>query len=126
MYHTFRSVELALGRSPRESFDIALDKRFFTLGRVEGGEVQNYDERFQYGMDMIRSGKWGEDITATLPGAVQIEGARGVSRVTVLPREAAVSGSIDGLGSGDIVFFIEGARGVRGPRGALPDSRKRQ
>lgn len=106
MYHTFRSVELALTLSPHEAVDIALEKRFKTRGVVEGGRVINYDDRYQYGMDMLRSGEWGRDVTSELPGTKSIEGARGVESVKILPK-GEVESAAAYLMSGDIVFFVK-------------------
>jgi len=106
MYLTFRSAELALSDTPKEAVERALAMRFRTRGVVERGEVVNYEERYEYAEDMLRSGKWGEDITPTLPGAREMEGSRGIEKVTVLPAGAAPS-SYGLLKSGDIVFFVK-------------------
>ena len=53
MYLTFRAVELVLSRSPEEAVQVALEKRFHTRGILRDGRVLNYDDRFQYGEDMI-------------------------------------------------------------------------
>ncbi len=66
MYLVFRSVELALSSSPAGAQQTALDKRFHTKGVLDGGTVVNYDDRFQYGEEMIDSGKWGREITGEL------------------------------------------------------------
>src|SRR5512144_979746 len=68
MYLTFRAVELAFGKNPDDSLKIALDIRFIHSGKVEGGRVVNYEDRFQYAEMMIESGKWGKDITPGLGG----------------------------------------------------------
>jgi hypothetical protein len=76
-----------------------------TPGRIDEGRV-NYDDRFRYGEDMIRSGKWGRDITAeigdTFNSAVP-EGDRELQAVS--SRELAEKA--DQLRSGDIVFFVK-------------------
>jgi len=59
MYLTFRAVELALSYSPEEAVQIALEKRFHSKGVLKDGQIMNYDDRFEYGEDMIESGKWG-------------------------------------------------------------------
>ena len=42
---------------PDKAIDIALDKRFITKGRLDSkGNVVNYEDRFQYGEDMLDSG----------------------------------------------------------------------
>jgi hypothetical protein len=113
MYHTFRSVELAISRTPEEAVSVALEKRFLTKGRLdENGNVLNYDERFQYGEDMIESGRWGQEITRKLGETIEMEGSRGRPKVVILPKEAALNilkteGLEAPFKSGDIVFFIK-------------------
>lgn len=106
MYLTFRAAELALSNSPASAVEAALSMRFTKKGVLEHGEVMNYDDRFQYAMDMLRSGKWGTDITPTLPGATDMKGSRGVERVSYLPAEA-IPGAIDQLRNGDILYFVK-------------------
>ena len=107
MYITFRAVELALGDSPRGAMEIALDKRFITRGKInENGKVVNYDDRFQYGEDMIESGKWGREITRDLGAIISIKGERGRANVDILPKEAVFAAQ-GKLMSGDIVFLIK-------------------
>jgi len=106
MYLTFRAVELALSRSPEEAIQIALDKRFHSRGILLNGKVLNYDDRFQYGEDMIRSGKWGRDITSQVGRTSQIRGSRGYDFYEVLsPHETARKK--ERLRSGDILFFFK-------------------
>ncbi|HEX9860279.1 MAG TPA: NlpC/P60 family protein, partial [Nitrospirota bacterium] len=81
MYHTFRSVELAMTATPREAVEKALDLRFIHQGSLTDGLVQNYDDRFQYGEDMVYSGKWGRNMTAELGTAQTIPGSRGKETV---------------------------------------------
>lgn len=114
MYHVFRSAELALSKSPEEAVELALTMRFPGKGKLgPDGKVLNYEERFQYGLDMLLSGKWGRDVTAEIsPERTRlIEGSRGVPFVRMLPAEEiprVLSGSSGGnLKSGDIVFFIK-------------------
>lgn len=106
MYHVFRSVELALTDTPEAARDKALDLRFITRGRVEGGKVVNYDERFQYAEDMIASGKWGRDVTNELGRVEDVPGSRGYKTVSYIPKSKLLSGRL-GLKSGDIVYFIK-------------------
>ncbi|MBF0344658.1 MAG: hypothetical protein HQL06_10565 [Nitrospirae bacterium] len=107
MYHVFRSVELAFGRTPQESTEIALDKRFKDKGALdENGNVRNYDDRFQYGMDMIQSGKWGEDITVDIGKTINIRGARTIQTVTVLTPHGIREG-MSKLQDGDILYFVK-------------------
>lgn len=120
MYLTFRSVELALSDSAAESVAVALTKRFHTKGKLgEGGQVLNYGERYEYGMDMIKSGKWGADVTAALGGATRVPGERGIKEVLIISKDSLTeekgpAGSISaggiygrGFRSGDIVYFIK-------------------
>jgi len=106
MYLTFRSVELALSADPEEAVQIALDKRFQTRGRIQHGWVLNYEDRYQYGEDMVASGKWGKEITAGLGSPKRIEGTRGRNHWQILPAKA-FAGRLNRLKSGDLVFFIK-------------------
>ncbi len=106
MYLTFRAVELALSGTPDEAVDIALNKRFHSKGIIKNGRVINYDNRFEYGEDMIYSGKWGKDITSGIGMTVKIKGSRGKDRVDMLKRGEMIKG-MRHLKNGDIVFFIK-------------------
>jgi hypothetical protein len=105
MYLTFRTVELALSHSPAEAIQIALEKRFHSKGVLKDGRVMNYDDRFEYGEDMIESGKWGEDITSEIGRIKKIKGSRGKDFVDVLPPHELLKG-MKTLKSGDIIFFV--------------------
>lgn len=113
MYLTFRALELALGRTPEESLDIALEKRFRSKGRVQDGMVLNYEERFEYGEDMIDSGKWGREVTDALGPLTMVEGTRGRGQVGMLSKETVRSlfregrNSRPALKSGDLIFFMK-------------------
>jgi hypothetical protein len=104
MYLTFRAVELALSQTPEEAIQVALDKRFHSRGVLKDGLVMNYDDRFEYGEDMIESGKWGKDITSEVGKITEIRGSRGKDSVEVLPSDALLVG-LKNLKSGDIIFF---------------------
>jgi hypothetical protein len=106
MYLTFRAVELALSRSPEEAIQVALAKRFHTRGILQNGKVLNYDDRFQYGEDMIRSGKWGKDITSQVGRTAKIRGSRGYDSYEVLPPHE-MARKKERLRSGDILFFFK-------------------
>jgi hypothetical protein len=106
MYLTFRAVELALGQTPEESVQIALEKRFHSKGILKNGKVVNYDDRFEYGEDMIESGKWGKEVTSEVGKTTKIKGSRGKDLIEVLPSDVLLKGMKD-LKSGDIVFFIK-------------------
>jgi len=104
MYLTFRVVELALSRTPEEAVQVALEKRFHSKGLLKDGQVINYDNRFEYGEDMIESGKWGKEVTSEIGKVTRIEGSRGRDSVEVLSPDALMKG-LRNLRSGDIIFF---------------------
>lgn len=106
MYLTFRAVELALSHTPEEAIQVALEKRFHSKGILKDGQVVNYDDRFEYGEDMIKSGKWGEDITSQVGKITKVKGSRGMDSVEILSSDAFLKG-IKNLKSGDILFFIK-------------------
>jgi hypothetical protein len=106
MYLTFRAVELALSHTPEEAIQIALEKRFHSKGILKEGKIVNYDDRFQYGEDMISSGKWGREVTLDIGNPLRIKGSRGRDFVDILlPGELYRGLRI--LKNGDIVFFIK-------------------
>ncbi len=108
MYHVFRSVELALSHNSEEAISAALDKRFITRGMLDSnGKVINYQDRFQYGEDMIDSGKWGREITSNLGTVVKIKGSRGRDFVSIIPKDNIDMDVVRKLKSGDIVFFVK-------------------
>lgn len=106
MYLVFRSVELAVSSSPEGAVEAALDQRFHSKGILENGRVANYEERFEYGEDMIDSGKWGQEITSEIGTAREIEGSRGKARAAYLA-SGEFRARIGRLKSGDILFFIK-------------------
>ena len=106
MYLTFRTVELALSDTPEEAIQVALERRFHSKGILKEGRVVNYDDRFDYGEDMIESGKWGKEITSEVGKMTKIKGARGKESVGVLSVDALMQG-MKGLKSGDILFFAK-------------------
>ncbi len=106
MYLTFRAVELAISHTPAEAIQIALDKRFHSKGTLKGGTVVNYEDRFEYGEDMILSGKWGREITLDIGNTLRIKGSRGKDFVDILLPDELYRG-LRKLKSGDIVFFIK-------------------
>jgi hypothetical protein len=105
MYLTFRTVELALSRTPDEAIQIALDKRFHSKGVLVDRRVMNYDSRFEYGEDMIESGKWGKEITSEVGRTEKIKGSRGKDFVEILST-GTLRREIKNLRSGDLLFFI--------------------
>lgn len=106
MYLTFRAVELALSRNPEGAVRVALEKRFHSRGKLKGGRVLNYEDRFEYGEDMIASGKWGREITSALGRAEQMEGSRGKPFVEMLSPAEMLRG-MGRLRSGDLLYFIK-------------------
>jgi hypothetical protein len=106
MYLNFRVVELSLSHTPEEAIQIALEKRFHSKGILKEGKVVNYDDRFEYGEDMISSGKWGREITLDIGNALRIKGSRGKDFVDLLSPDALYRG-LGKLKSGDIAFFIK-------------------
>jgi hypothetical protein len=106
MYLTFRSVELALSNTPEEAFQVALEKRFHNHGRIQDGKVMNYEDRYEYGEDMIRSGKWGREITSQLGRTTRIKGSRGIEFWEILPKKELTKG-MPKFKSGDLIFFIK-------------------
>ncbi|HUK99914.1 MAG TPA: NlpC/P60 family protein [Nitrospirota bacterium] len=108
MYHIFRSVELALSSTPDEAVAKALTLRFISNGKLVDGLVVNYDDRFQYGEDMVVSGKWGKDITATLGKTASIVGSRGRETIDILPKSVLATRSVQKkLQDGDIVYWVK-------------------
>jgi len=108
MYHTFRSVELAQSSTPGDAIDKALSLRFITKGKLRDGLVTNYDERFQYGEDMVMSGTWGKNITADLGTIKQIPGSRGKDTVDILPKHILATRVLQSkLQDGDIVYWVK-------------------
>jgi hypothetical protein len=110
MYLTFRTIELSLGKTPEESIKIALNKRFISSGLLSGGKVVNYEDRFQYGEDMLDSGKWGREIAGDSGSTIEIKGTRGRDKVRIFEREKVRNYLMKGalqLKSGDIIFFMK-------------------
>ncbi|MDO8747415.1 MAG: hypothetical protein Q7J70_07130, partial [Thermodesulfovibrionales bacterium] len=116
MYLSFRAVELALSLTPNKAIDIALDKRFITKGRLGSkGNVINYEDRFQYGEDMLDSGRWGKEITGELGKVTEIRGSRGKEKVKIIAKNTLLkrlnssrsSFRMTGLKSGDFIFFVK-------------------
>ncbi len=106
MYHVFRSVEIALSSTPDGAVEKALNLRFHSKGILKDNAVTNYDDRFQEGIDMILSGKWGKDITEELGKTIFVEGSKGLDKQKILSRENAVQ-AVGKLKNGDIIFFIK-------------------
>lgn len=108
MYHTFRSVELAQSNTPGEAIDKALTLRFITQGKLADGLVTNYNDRFQYGEDMVMSGKWGRNITADLGKTTKIAGSRGRDNVDILLKNVLATRTLrQKLQDGDIIYWVK-------------------
>ncbi len=108
MYHVFRSVELARSSTPGEAIERALDLRFLKKGKLADGLVTNYDERFQYGEDMVTSGKWGKNITADIGTTKTIPGSRGKDTVDIVPKNVLLTRAAQQkLKDGDIVYWVK-------------------
>jgi len=108
MYHTFRSVELAQSNTPGEAIDKALSLRFITKGKLADGLVVNYNERFQYGEDMVMSNKWGRNITGDLGPTTKIVGSRGREEVDILPKNILATRTLQQkLQDGDIIYWVK-------------------
>ncbi len=108
MYHTFRSVELAKSNTPAGAIEQALSLRFINQGKLSDGLVTNYDDRFQYGEDMVFSGKWGKNITAELGALKTIPGSRGRDTVDILPKSVLATHSFQKkLQDGDIIYWAK-------------------
>lgn len=106
MYLTFRAVELALSHTPEEAIQVALEKRFRSKGILKDGRVVNYEDRFEYGEDMIFSGKWGREIASLIGKTVRLKGSRGKTFVDMLPTDKLLHRT-ERLRSGDILFFVK-------------------
>ncbi|MBI1811081.1 MAG: hypothetical protein HYR78_03975 [Nitrospirae bacterium] len=84
-------------------------------GRLDSkGNVINYADRFQYGEDMLDSGRWGKEITEQLGKVTEIKGGKkgGKEKVKIISKKELLEllnkkgGSLP-LKSGDIIFFIK-------------------
>ncbi len=106
MYLVFRSVELAMGNSSQKAEEAALDKRFHSKGILRDGIVINYDDRFQYGEDMIDSGKWGREMTAELGHSRSVPDSRRKKVVKYAPVPVISKGKSK-LKEGDIIYFVK-------------------
>jgi len=116
MYLSFRTLELSLGKTPSEALMIALDKRFFDKGKIANGKVINYENRFEYGEDMLDSGKWGREITAEIGPLTEIRGSRGREKVKIISKESLQAllntnspckCKTSSIHNGDMLFFIK-------------------
>jgi hypothetical protein len=70
----YRVTELAQARSARQAVALALQRRFAgapasRVCRADGRVDYDDPAHLDYSLDMIRSGRWGRDVTGTLTGA---------------------------------------------------------
>jgi cell wall-associated NlpC family hydrolase len=108
MYHVFRSVELAQSTTPTEAIEKALTLRFITQGKLADGLVTNYDQRFEYGEDMVYSGKWGRSITEEIGRTIKISGTRGKDPVNIIPKNVLETRTLQKkLKDGDIIYWVK-------------------
>ncbi len=108
MYLVFRSAELAMSDTPLQAEVRALDLRFRTKGRVENGAVVNYEDRFEYGEDMVTSGKWGEDVSAKVGKIEKVAGSRGREYYDYVPKAVMLKpDALRNLKDGDIIYFVK-------------------
>jgi cell wall-associated NlpC family hydrolase len=108
MYHAFRSVELAQSGTPFEAINQALTLRFITRGTQVDGLVTNYDQRYQYGEDMVFSGKFGKNVTADLGATKAIPGSRGRDTVDILPKSTLLMRGLQkNLQDGDLIYWVK-------------------
>ncbi len=105
MYLTFRALELALADSPGDAIDKALVLRFRTQGVLQDGKVMNYDQRYQDGIEMIKSGKFGTEVTDRLGKTRQIADPKTGAPIGFLPA-AEMQKSMGRLNTGDILYFV--------------------
>jgi hypothetical protein len=108
MYLTFRATELAKSGTPGQAIEQALSLRFITQGMITDGLVQNYGERFEYGEDMVYSGKWGRNITGDMGATTTIKGSRGRDEVIILPKQTLLSRKLQKqVQDGDIIYWVK-------------------
>ncbi len=125
----YRATELARARDHEDALRVALATRFTnapwdSLVDAAGGVDYERPEHLDYSLDMVRSGHWGEDITARLTGARPdpIGSSRyAAGSFVVVPESALVVGE---LAEGDLVWFVldpanAGARKLREEHGLV-------
>lgn len=110
MLFVFRVVELATARTPEEAVAQAVLRRFPNaplpdVTAPDGSVRYEHPSRLRYGVDMIRSGGYGTDVSAEIGPPVA---DRGPSRypegsVFFVPRDRV---AIERLHGGDVVYFV--------------------
>lgn len=107
MYLTFRCVELAFADgNDKKAIEVALDKRFKTIGILSNEYVVNYEDRFEYGEDMILSGKWGRVLELDRVFTRGVYSSRLNIEVNYIPKEF-YSRVRSFMKNGDIIFFVK-------------------
>lgn len=125
----YRCTELARARDHRDAARLALATRFAgadpaAVVRADGRVDYDHPAHLDYSLDMIRSGLWGDDVTATLTGARS--DSTGSSRYApgsflYVPGAELQDGELQ---EGDIVWFVlspqhAGARALREEHGLV-------
>ncbi|MBM4118962.1 hypothetical protein FJ251_14745 [bacterium] len=107
----YRCCELARARDHEDALRIALATRFAgapldSLTDAEGRVDYDRPEHLDYSLDMVRSGHWGADVTASLSGARPdpVGSSRYPAGSFLAVPEAALVA--DELNEGDIVWFV--------------------
>ena len=107
----YRTTELARAADARHAVELALSLRFAgadpdSVVAPDGRVDYDRPEHLDFSVDMIRSGRWGRDVTADLTGAVpDREGSDRYApgTVTYVPTSALAA---DQLREGDLVWLV--------------------
>ena len=68
----------------------------------------NYEDRFEYGEDMVTSGKWGKDVSEKIGKTERVAGSRGRDHYEYIPKAAMLkSDALKRLADGDIIYFVK-------------------
>lgn len=107
MSFTFRVLELSHAKTKEEAQQNALFFRFPTGVNVSlnEGRVSSYQGRFEYGEDMVLSGKFGKDVSAFI---APTEFAKKDDKIAYIKTNYLIQ-SIEKLNNGDIIFFVKDA-----------------
>ena len=110
MYLVFRSIPLALADGDnKKAFDIACDKMFHDKCKTDKDSlVTNYENRFDYGEDMIYSGKWGKSIYSDNEMSV-MAGSRHYKRFHYIKSQDFINSKKlqQRVQNGDILFLVK-------------------
>lgn len=117
----YRTTELGRSSSAREAVQFAFGTRFYGAGVEEAilpdGKVRyEHDAHLEYSEEIVKSGIWGKDVTASVG---PVESDTGNSRFPADTLSFVPKGKIDSaaLESGDIVFFILDEKTPKGAEG---------